>query len=320
MHIPELVLSRRAAAAVLLFGVAASAWLFGAEAMLGTRLMSSLDHRAAEVTEESMNRALATFAAARGLNAVISVIKDSEILISPAGLGVSLKPAELLDPADDLVERFGNVMLYSTVALAGHRLLLRLGRRFALDRMLPPALLLLAFAVLIPGKFSQRVGRSGVWLVGLALVLRIGIPSVLILSSIVSDALLADTYAGGLTSLEDAQAAMDGINGTLGSDHLQAATPQSGEEERSLLGTVTTSLGAVVRSFREIPRLIGRAVTVLTELPGTVIDLTAAFLFETTVAPILLLWLLWSLIRQPLQLTPGALPVGGTRLDVPLVE
>ena len=77
-------------------------------------------------TDESFSRALATFGLARGLNAVISVAQGTEIAIEPAGIGVTLTPGEMLDPVNDLIERFSWVILASATALGVQGFLLEI--------------------------------------------------------------------------------------------------------------------------------------------------------------------------------------------------
>lgn len=76
-----------------------------------------IDKTGQEVTEAAFKRALLTFGVARGLNGAISVAQGTEISISPGGLGLNLTPGEILDPVNDLIERFSWVMLMSSTSL-----------------------------------------------------------------------------------------------------------------------------------------------------------------------------------------------------------
>ncbi|MDA0823283.1 MAG: hypothetical protein O3C28_12795, partial [Proteobacteria bacterium] len=51
-----------------------------------------LDHRSLEFVEAGLQRSLAAFAVARGLNAVISVAQGTELALQPAGVGLNLAP------------------------------------------------------------------------------------------------------------------------------------------------------------------------------------------------------------------------------------
>ena len=64
-----------------------------------------MDNRAAGDYEQLFQRAFVTFALARTINGVISVVQGTEVALQPAGVGVTLTPGEILDPVNDLVER-----------------------------------------------------------------------------------------------------------------------------------------------------------------------------------------------------------------------
>jgi hypothetical protein len=77
-----------------------------------------------EYTDGALTRALTSFAIARGLNGVISAVQGTEVSLQPGGVGVTFTPGEILDPLNDMVERFSWVMLASSVSLGVQELLL----------------------------------------------------------------------------------------------------------------------------------------------------------------------------------------------------
>ncbi len=68
------------------------------------------------------NRALATFAIARTINGVISVIQETQVGFS-VGVSTTVAPGQLLDPLNDLIERFSTAALIAATALWAMRLL-----------------------------------------------------------------------------------------------------------------------------------------------------------------------------------------------------
>lgn len=107
----------RAAALTLLFGLIVTlSW---------TR---SLDDIALSATESTFKRALTVAAVARAFNGVISVAQGTEVAIHPVGVGVTLTLGEILDPINDLVERFSMLALIASVSLG---LQITLGEIFA---------------------------------------------------------------------------------------------------------------------------------------------------------------------------------------------
>jgi hypothetical protein len=95
--------------------IVASAWLI------------QLDSAANQLNDVNMKRALISFASARALNAVISVAQGTEVAVEPAGVGVVFTPGQALDPINDLVEQFSNLMLVASVAIGVQKILISIG-------------------------------------------------------------------------------------------------------------------------------------------------------------------------------------------------
>lgn len=83
-----------------------------------------LDDYADDYTSDALKNAAITYATARGLNAVVSMMQSSNI---EAGIGVvsgSMTIGELLDPLNDMIERFSTVMTWVLASLAAQKVLL----------------------------------------------------------------------------------------------------------------------------------------------------------------------------------------------------
>lgn len=104
-------LVRRCAATLLIGLIVALSWT------------QTLDRIALSETDVTLKRALAAFAVARGLNGVISVAQGTELAVQPVGVGVTLTVGEILDPLNDLVERFSWLALLASVSLGTQILL-----------------------------------------------------------------------------------------------------------------------------------------------------------------------------------------------------
>ncbi len=90
-------------------------------------LFAVVDDSAMNIYNESFNRAVYSFALAKGLNAIISVIQSSEINVGVI-VGATVGIGQMLDPVNDLVERFSWIMLASSVSIGIQHLLLLLGK------------------------------------------------------------------------------------------------------------------------------------------------------------------------------------------------
>ena len=80
----------------------------------------AVDNLAAYVNGESIKDAAIIYGVARSINGVISLIQSAEI----GPIYASVRPGELLDPMNDLIERFSSVMAWSLSSLVLQKVLL----------------------------------------------------------------------------------------------------------------------------------------------------------------------------------------------------
>ncbi|WP_417445707.1 hypothetical protein [Kangiella sp.] len=101
-------------------------WIYILGLLLASLLAGSkaLDHFGEEYADKALKRALISFAVARTLNGLISVAQEAEVAMQPAGVGLNVSPGEILDPVNDLIERFSLVMLVAASAIGVQKLLL----------------------------------------------------------------------------------------------------------------------------------------------------------------------------------------------------
>ncbi len=90
-------------------------------------LYTQLDENALLLYKETFDRAVYSFALVKALNALISLIQSTEINVS-LFVGATVGVGQILDPINDLVERFSLVMLVSSVSIGVQHLLLLLGK------------------------------------------------------------------------------------------------------------------------------------------------------------------------------------------------
>lgn len=88
-----------------------------------------VDESAMKLHDDAFERAMITFGLAKGLNAIISLIQGTELSITPIGIGLNFTIGEVLDPFNDMVERFSWVMLMATVSLGIQKILLVLSSK-----------------------------------------------------------------------------------------------------------------------------------------------------------------------------------------------
>lgn len=241
-----------------------------------------VDEAALEQVDAGWKRALATFAAARALNAVISVAQGTELAVQPAGVGLTLTPGQVLDPVNQLVEQFSTLMLMATAAFGAQRVLIGIGAWWPLSLLISAAVL--AWAVLRwrgPGKEHgppRWLGRALV----LLLLLRFTVPLVALGSEAAFRLFMQDEYRQGQATLLQSSSELAQASGQLPGAGTAPGEASLAERMRRWWGQ-GPQIGA---RFEALKDEANRAVE-------QVVRLIVVFTLQTLVLPLLLGWALW---------------------------
>lgn len=254
-----------------------------------------LDQRAVANYESLFQRALVTFALARTLNGVISAVQGTEVALQPAGVGVTLTPGEILDPVNDLVERFSWVMLGATISLGIQQVLMEISTWWLLQALV--AVLAAWLLVLVlwrrPAADARRAGRRILWRVFLvALFLRFAVPLTLIANEAIYDLFLEPRYEESTEVITSAGEALERISEEDVSQAPPAADPETAEPGwfeglRGSVGRAWDGATDMVSLGEKVDRIQARAADLIEHL----IQLSVVFILQTGVLPIAFLWL-----------------------------
>ena len=162
--------------------------------------------------EQGLKRALATFAIARTLNGVISVAQGTELAVEPGGVGVIMTPGQILDPVNDLIERFSSVMLFAASSLGLQLVLLEITSWIVIT-----ALLVVTLAVWLTATWSDKVKANPYVAVILRLAvflafLRFAIPIVIISTSFLFNTFLSDKHDTATAELSVTASEIEQLN------------------------------------------------------------------------------------------------------------
>lgn len=241
----------------------------------------ALDQRAESYINTSFTRALLAFGIARGLNGVISVAQGTEVALEPAGVGLTFTPGEILDPINDLIERFSWIMLASNASLGIQKILLEMSSWpwFSI-----PAALILALAAAafwIPS--LQRPGWSRIWSkIALVLILvRFSVPIAAIAGEAVYTQFLTPRYNEASEGLQKTTEEIMRLN-----RRTEAALPDTGESSilesaKSFYHTAVSKLDFETR-IEEYKEAAG-------DVARHTIDLIVVFIVQTILFPLVFL-------------------------------
>ncbi|MBV34891.1 MAG: hypothetical protein CMP47_05460 [Rickettsiales bacterium] len=240
----------------------------------------AVDHYGEQYTDQALERSLIAFAVARGLNGLISVAQEAEIAMQPAGIGLTLSPGEILDPINDLIERFSVVMLITASALGIQKLMLSIG---AWDYF---NYLIIAFWAFTAGylwlkNFKQGQENPLILKVALFLVLvRFATPIMALGSEALYQGFLANDY----------QEASQGLQQTEATIRQNTPDDVTGDEELSGLEKTKRWFSDAADQLN-LKKQIASYQEAAEQASQSVIQLITVFIVQNILFPLLFIWL-----------------------------
>ncbi len=248
--------------------------LLGLAAVLGSAWFAPLDITASRYAESGLQRALVSFATARTLNAVISVVQGTQVAVQPGGVGVTFTPGQALDPVNDLVEQFSLLMLAASVSFGVQLALIRFGAFWAVSLALT---IVACFWVWLA--WRRRPAREWLTRFLLALlVVRFAMPLIALGSEAGFRLFLADDYAAGQARIEFSATEIANLSAA-------ASGPAADETMSDKVKRWWSQNTDFKKRFDDLKNVAGRTIE-------HIIKLIVVFVLQTLVLPLLLLWML----------------------------
>ena len=247
--------------------------------MVACSWLNPFDSIAVEKVDAGLKRALISFASARTLNAVVSVIQGTDLSFEPGGVGVKLAPGEALDPINDMVEKFSNLMLAASLSFGIQHILLSIGGHWLMS-------VFLTSAAILWGALFFRRAVVPLWaskLIVITIVLRFAVPTVTMGTEVLFQSFLAKDYSTNQKLIETSAA------------EAKKVTPQGAFPENTSVWEKMKSLNT--QDFN-VAAKIERLIKAAEHWPEQIIRLMVVFLLQTLIIPLALLWALLALVRS----------------------
>ena len=252
------------------------------------------DRSGREYLNNSMKRTLVTFGIARTINGVISVAQGTEVAIEPAGIGVNFAPGEILDPVNDMIERFSWVMLSASASLGLQQLLSELSQWFPVTLIYAVSGFGLLLVLLLYSRTPDGVRLFVLRLFVLLTIARFLIPVVSLTAESIHSGFLEPRYDAAVAKLESASDRIGSLN--------EATLPGQRQQES---GSVLDSLRQLVDSAQaslDIEERLNKYKEVASEITNTSVELIVIFLFQTLLLPLAVVWFGAFLFRSTMRL------------------
>jgi hypothetical protein len=257
-------------------------WTLLAFIALAAAASGIADDTAESYAEDALKRALVTFAAARTLNGVISVVQSTEI-----GVGVTVAVGQILDPVNDLIERFSGVMLVAASSLGLQNVLLGITASWGVTLALIVATLFAVVTLWWPGLAKSKIAAAASRIALVMLCVRFIIPVLVIATNLVSDVFLAPGQEEATAAIEMTTKDIEGMN-----EEVEAPTETDQSVMERLNAAIDESLAAVNVSQR-LHNLKDSAANATEHI----VDLIVLFVLQTIILPLAFLWILIQLLK-----------------------
>jgi len=252
-----------------------------------------MDQRAAEDYEQLFQRAFVTFALARTINGVISVVQGTEVALQPAGVGVTLTPGEILDPVNDLVERFSWIMMGATISLGVQNVLLDVSAWWIIQGLVAALATWLLIRLWYPGQGSRFYRILFRRVFPLLLFIRFAVPVMLIANDMLYQEFLEQRFEQSTEIITEAGKELEQIKA-------EASNEDAPDNDDSMLGSLARAWSSTVDSIdlsARLERMQAQAAAVIEHL----IQLSVVFILQTALLPVVFLWFFTQVIKRLFQ-------------------
>jgi hypothetical protein len=225
------------------------------EKITHNQITTPIEEHSIAYLNETMKTAGAAFLIARALNASISVLQSFTItpFIGELSLG------EMLDPVNDLIERFSLVMLVVTVSLGIQLLLMEIGVSVNMTWIILPALFFILISLFIRTDKDKYLLRMLAYkLLLIVLLVRFAIPITGSVGAYISGDFLAEKRDTAMKTIEELKENISNVS----------------------IQEVITSSGKVLEKIQHDSQ----------EIIAQMLKLMTLFTFETILFPLLVLW------------------------------
>ena len=272
-----------------------SKWLLSLVLILVAALSVTpyVDQRAATDYEQLFQRAFVTFALARTINGVISAVQGTEIALQPAGLGVTLTPGEILDPVNDLVERFSWIMLGATISLGVQNVLLDISAWWVIQALVAALAAWLVIRLWYPGRDS-KVYRALIQRTFLLLLfIRFAVPVMLIANDLLYQQFLEPRYQQSTEIITVAGKELEQLSAETNMETTE-------DQELSVFDSITNAWSNTVDTM-DISGRFKRMQVRAGELTEHLIQLSVVFILQTGLLPVAFLWVFLQVFKRLLR-------------------
>ena len=262
------------------------------------RVLAPVDKPGQTYLLETSKQVGIAFASARLLNGMLSLIEEME-LSAELGVGGTVSPGEVLEPLDDLAERFSVVMLVNLATVSGILLLGEMGKLMGLALLVPLGILVLAASLWTDPDRRSAVARTGYKIVLLGLFLRLFVPAIGMGSLVLDNLILDKKQTEAVQKMPEfvrQKAKSQELAEKIGEDG--AESQEAGGDKRQELFYGILGMGAEIKNkMGEIKKDMVKLKDSLPQIIDSIVQQIVIFVIKSIVLPLIFLLILLRFYR-----------------------
>ncbi len=252
-------------------------------------LFLEIDKEAMQILDASFERAMVAFGLAKALNATISLIQGTELSLTPVGIGLNLSVGEVLDPFNDMVERFSWVMLFSSISLGVQKILLTLSSKVFLQFALGVSAFV-SIGILWIKRLQNRLFFSmSLKFFALLIIVRFSAIIFVYTSQLMYNALLDEQYQEATQVITATKEEFEDIQ-------KRNRVMMKTEKESGFFQSLDNKYSSIIDNLN-ISKQLDALQQSIDNATHNIITLITVFIFQTLLFPLFYLWILLWLIR-----------------------
>jgi hypothetical protein len=263
-------------------------WSVAAVIVVVIAFTGGIDRLSEETASDALTRSLVTLAASRALNGAISAAQGTELALEPAGIGVVLSVGQVLDPINDLVERFSTVMLVAASSIGLQNVLLRITSSAGFDVALAASALWVLASSWLPAAWLQSTLPWARRALLISIFVRFALPVLVVGSDLVFNEFLVTEQQAALDALRGVQADIEEISAD--------PSPPLRPEQQSFIERFNSMVDdtlAAVDPRDSLEQLSNR----VADASEHIISLIVIFVLQTIFLPVGFVWLFVELLK-----------------------
>jgi len=258
--------------------------------MLVLSLALGVDESAKEMQSEAFNRALSAFGLAKGLNMVISLIQGTELSFTPVGVGLNFSIGEVLDPFNDMVERFSWVMLASSVSLGIQKILLELSSGLFLQLALLLSVLLSSVLLWVKKYENSLFLSYALKFFTLVLILRFSAVLFIYSTEILHNSVLETQYIESSQVVSVTKVELDEL-------HNKNKILVKEQKREGFFSGLSSKYDRVLKNLN-VSKQLEAMQNSIDNASKNIITLITIFVFESVLLPLLFFWFLIASVKM----------------------